>query len=193
MKIGIFGGSFNPIHIGHCILAEYIANFSDLDEVWLNVSPQNPLKQSADLADDKHRVNMLNIAIKDSKCLKMCDIEFSLPKPSYTITTLKTLKEKYPEHDFSLIIGADNWCNFKKWKDWETIIQNHDIWVYPRVGYDLVNKENYPNVKFINAPLIEISSTSIREMLKKGIDMNFFLPNGVLTYIHENKLYGING
>lgn len=193
MKIGIFGGSFNPIHIGHCILAEYIAKFSDLDEVWLNISPQNPLKSSSDLAEDSHRMNMLNIAIKESTCLKVCDIEFSLPRPSYTVTTLEKLKEKYPEHEFSLIIGADNWHNFKKWRNWEKIIQNHDILVYPRAGYELVNDGNYTNVKFIDAPLIEISSTFIRETLKKGINLNFFLPHGVLNYIQENKLYGING
>ena len=188
MKIGIFGGSFNPIHTGHCILANYILQNSDLDEIWLTVANQNPLKTEHG-ESNAHRLNMVNAAIEPCRNLKACDIEFSMPQPSYTIDTLQRLNKEYPDDEFTLIIGSDNWDIFHKWKDSEKIIRQFGLLVYPRRGYTSNLNSTNQNVKFIDAPLIEISSSFIRASIKDGKNMNFFLPEKVYKYIIQHKLY----
>lgn len=190
MNIGILGGSFNPIHIGHCILASYISQFvPSIDEVWLCVSPQNPLKGSADPTYDNHRLEMAKLAIASCRNLKVCDIEFSLPRPSYSIDTLNRLKADYPDHQFRMIVGSDNWVNFHKWKDYQTILKDFGLLVYPRPGYPIVPDENPGNVEFIDAPQFEISSTFIRKAIQSGSDVRFLLPDSVRHYITQNQLY----
>ncbi len=189
MKIGIFGGSFNPIHVGHCIVANYISQCAGIDEVWLLVSPQNPLKGDEDASYDRHRINMVSLAIGDCQRLKVCDIEFEMPRPSYTIDSLQKLKSTYPEHDFSIIIGTDNWMQFHKWKEWQRIIEDFGVVVYPRPGYPVDGDVLPEQVVLIKAPQVEISSTLIRNGLKLGEDMHFFLPEKVRKYIVDNNLY----
>lgn len=190
MNIGILGGSFNPIHIGHCILANYISQFvPSIDEVWLCVSPQNPLKGLADPAYDNHRLEMAKLAIAGCRNLKVCDIEFSLPRPSYSIDTLNRLKRDYPDHQFRMIVGSDNWVNFHKWKDYQTILKDFGLLVYPRPGYPIVPDENPGNVEIIDAPQFEISSTFIRKAIQSGSDVRFLLPDSVRHYITQNQLY----
>lgn len=190
MNIGIFSGSFNPIHIGHLILANYITEYSSLDEVWLLVTPHNPLKDDHILLDETIRLKMTDLAIKNYPKIKLSDIEFSLPRPSYTINTLNELKKKYPEHTFSLIIGADNWERFDQWKNSGDILANYKIYVYPRYGYS-VSMENRlrKTVEILNSPIVEISSTFIREGLKNGRNLQAFMPEIVYKYIKEHNLY----
>ena len=186
--IGILGGSFNPIHIGHCILANFLKQTVDIDEVWLNVSPQNPLKDALNSDYDNHRLEMARLAVKDCCGIKVTDIEFSLPRPSYTIATLRRLQSTYPDCRFKLIIGSDNWMVFDKWKNHEEIIYEFGVIVYPRPGYP-INNNNSKNVTFVDAPQIEISSTFIRQGLKDQLDMRFFIPDDVNAYIKDNNLY----
>ncbi|HCO66817.1 MAG TPA: nicotinic acid mononucleotide adenylyltransferase [Dysgonomonas sp.] len=190
MNIGIFSGSFNPIHIGHLILVNYITEYSELDEVWLLVTPQNPFKEEDDLLDEEIRLKMTELALKDYPKVKLSNIEFSLPRPSYTINTLEELEKKYPEDTFSLIIGADNWERFDQWKDSEDILANYKIYVYPRYGYS-VSRENRlkKSVEILNSPIVEISSTFIREGIKEGHDLKAFMPEVVYKYIKEHNLY----
>jgi len=190
MNIGIFSGSFNPIHIGHLILANYITEYSALDEVWLLVTPQSPLKDGKILLDEKIRLEMTNLAIKDYPKIKISDIEFSLPRPSYTVNTLHELKNKYPEHSFSLILGADNWEIFEFWKDYEDILEEYKIYVYPRYGYSVSTPSRYKKkVEVLDSPIVEISSTFIREGLKEGKDLRSFMPEIVYKYIKDHNLY----
>lgn len=190
--IGLFGGSFNPVHLGHTIVAGAVASSGMVDEIWLLLSPRNPLKTGVSELDDDtfHRLNMLRIAVSEigNDKIKICDIELSLPVPSYTINTLKTLKEIYPSYNFKLIIGGDNYENFKKWKENETIINEFGLIVYPRAGSNisLLEKEN---VNIVDAPIIEISSTKIRAGLKEGKSMSHFLTDKVGRYIELNHLY----
>ncbi len=190
MRVGVFSGSFNPIHVGHLILANYITEFVPVDEVWFLVTPQNPLKDKNTLADEKYRLEMAARAIKNYPKLKISDIEFSLPKPSYTINTLNVLKETHPENEFSLIIGADNWQSFDKWKDYEEILARYKIWIYPRFGYN-VSIQNGLNktVEVLDSPIVEISSTFIRNSIANGKNIRAFLPEAVYTYIGEKDLY----
>lgn len=174
-KIGIFGGSFNPIHIGHLALANYLCEFSHLDEVWFMVSPQNPLKRNAKLWDDDLRLELARLATEDYPKFKVCDIEFQLPRPSYTIHTLNALQERYPDIEFTLIIGADNWTLFPRWRSADEIIARHKVLIYPRPGYE-VNKEELPSsITLVETPLFEVSSTFIRESLEKGKDIRYFV------------------
>ena len=190
MKIGIFSGSFNPIHIGHMVLANFITEFTDIDEVWFLVTPQNPLKEDAILLDEVTRFEMTKLALADYPKLKASDFEFSLPKPSYTIHTLEALSEAYPDNTFSLIIGADNWEAFDRWRDFEEILEQYRIYVYPRFGYRIsISKKLKDRVEALNSPVIEISSTFIREALIKGKNMHAFLPESVHKYIIEKGLY----
>ena len=182
IKTGIFGGSFNPIHIGHLALANWLCEFEGLDEVWFLITPHNPLKQKEDLLDDNLRLEMAQAAVSDYPKFKVSDFEFHLPQPSYTIDTLKALHESYPDRDFHLVIGADNWQIFRKWKNYEEILTNYKLLVYPRLGFNIEIPENYPNVKKAEAPLIEISSTFIRNAYKTGKDVRFFLPERVRPY-----------
>lgn len=179
IKTGIFGGSFNPIHIGHLAIANYLCEFQGLDELWFMVSPQNPLKSGNDLLGDRERLEFVQTAIKDYPKFCACDFEFHLPKPSYTIHTLDKLKSTYPERKFYLIIGADNWVQFDKWKEAPRILRENDLLIYPRKDFH-IDKYTLPdNVHLIEAPLMEISSTFIRDSIRKGKDIRFFLPEPV--------------
>lgn len=187
--IGIMGGSFNPVHVGHLMLASYIAQHAGLDEVWLVVSPLNPLKAgSTDIIADTDRLAMLRLATEGSSLLKASDIEMHLPLPSYTVNTLDSLAAAHPDCRFRLIIGSDNWAVFDRWKDCERLISRYDIIVYPRPGYP-VDKDADQRVTVIDAPRFDISSTFIRSELAAGHDMNYFLPTGVYNYILRHNLY----
>ena len=188
LRTGIFGGSFNPIHIGHLALANYLCENDYIDELWFLVSPQNPFKQNEKLLDDKTRLRMVNAAVRGYGRFYVSDFEFSLPKPSYTINTLNKLSETYTDRDFYLIIGADNWAAFDRWKSPEEIISKHHVLVYPRLGYDIL--EMLPqNVRAVDSPLIEVSSTFIRESISQGKDVRYFLHHAVYEIIEKESLY----
>ena len=187
--IGIMGGSFNPVHIGHLMLAQYVVQWGYVDKVWLTLSPHNPMKTTTQLMPDMKRLAMLHKSTRDAKGIETCDIELSMPRPSFTIDTLDTLARRYPTKKFKIIIGSDNWQIFRKWKDWERILDDYSVLVYPRLGYP-VSTEEMDGMEFIDAPVIDISSTFIRRSISEGRDVSFFLPNGVYKYIIENKLYG---
>ncbi len=189
MKAGLFFGSFNPIHSGHLALADYMLEYTDLQNIWFIVSPQNPFKNKSDLLDEKDRLKIVNIAIGNNTKLKACDIEFELPQPSYTITTLNCLKVKYPEYEFALIMGADNLENFHKWKNYEEILKHYQLYVYPRTESDGGELKNHPHVKIVNAPLMEISSTAIRKAIKESNDIRSFIPDAVYQYIKKMHFY----
>lgn len=190
MKIGILGGSFNPIHIGHAILANYITQYTDIEQLWLMVSPQNPLKSEISDSYDVHRLAMAELVASKCENVITSGFEFTLPKPSYTISTLEALTKKFPQHEFVLIIGADNWQYFNKWKDSDLILKNHDIYVYPRKGYEInIPDDLKDKVYSLDSPIVEVSSTFIREQLKDNRNMNFYLPQDVYKYILKNRLY----
>lgn len=190
MNIGLYFGSFNPIHIGHLAIANYIVEFSDIEQLWFVVSPQNPFKKKSTLLDDYQRLELVNIAIDKDLRFKASNIEFNLPKPSYTINTLKYLEEKHPNFQFSLIMGVDNLTNLHKWKNFEQIIANYSIYVYPRPGIEITEnfKEN-ENIVILDAPIMDISSSFIREAIKKGKQINYYLPYKVYDYISEMHFY----
>ncbi len=187
-KTGLFFGSFNPIHIGHLAIANYIVEFTDLDNIWFVVSPHNPLKPKKSLLADNHRYYMVNLAVEDDHRFKVSNIEFHLPQPSYTVNTLAYLKEKYPGIEFSLIMGADNILTINKWRNYEYILNNYRIFVYPRPDYDLKNID-YPNVEIVNAPIMQISASFIRKAIKEGKDVRYFLLPKVWNYIDEMNFY----
>ena len=189
MKIGLFFGSFNPVHIGHLIIANFMATQTDLQQVWLVVSPQNPLKLKNTLARDRDRLNMVQLAIEDNPKLRASNIEFELPKPSFTIDTLAYLAEKYPQHEFSLIMGGDNIATLHKWKNYEMILRGYDIYVYRRPAYDLGDLATHERVKVFDAPLMDISATYIRKCLTEGKSIQYLVTHPVLTYIEEAKIY----
>lgn len=185
----MFFGTFNPVHNGHMVIANYMAEFTDLDQVWMVVSPHNPLKPAGSMLQDYHRFHLATLAIGDYKKIKASKIEFTLPKPSYTITTLTYLQEKYPNDNFVLIMGSDNLVTFKKWKNWEQILEYYEIYIYPRPESDGGELKNDPKVKYIEAPLMEISSTFIRQSIKSKKDVRFMLPESVYNYIEEMHFY----
>lgn len=189
MKIGLFFGSFNPIHTGHLIIANYMANHTYLDKVWLVVSPHNPLKEKKDLIQVYDRLEMAKLAIEDSLNIAVSDVELKLPQPSYTIDTLIWLKELYPEHEFSLIMGADNLKSLKKWKNYEVILRDYPIFVYPRPGSLAPEFENHPNITLTQTPLMELSSTFIRKAISQKKDVKYFLPDKVIDFIERKSLY----
>lgn len=190
MKIGIFGGSFNPIHIGHALVTNYISQHTDLDQIWLMVAPQNPLKDAPNSNMDIARIRMAEMVAHRLDKVSTSGFEFSLPRPSYTISTLNALKEKFPNDQFVIIIGADNWVSFPKWKNFNDIIMNFDIFVYPRRGYEIDTDKLPERVTFLkDAPMVEVSSTDIREGIKNENNMSFYLPDEVYEYILKNRLY----
>lgn len=186
---GLFFGSFNPIHVGHMILANYFVEFAGLGELWFVVSPHNPLKEQKSLLADYHRLEMVNLALDDDPRFRASDIEFHLPKPSYTVHTLAYLEEKYPNRKFALIIGGDNLESFHKWKNPEVLLQRFPVLVYSRPGHDNGSYSNHPSVKVFEAPLMEISSSMVRMAIRQGKNMRFFLPQGVWKYVEEMNLY----
>ncbi len=188
-KVGLFFGSFNPVHNGHMIIANYILEFSELEQIFFVVSPQNPFKKKVSLLADYHRLALVKEAIADNDRFHACDIEFKMPKPSYTIDTLTYLKEKYPEKEFSLIMGSDNLQNFHKWKNSNQIIKNHKIYVYPRPGFQEKKFQTSKNIIIINAPLMEISATFIRNAVKDKKDIRYFMPERVWNYLKEMHFY----
>lgn len=191
MNIGLYFGTFNPIHIGHLIIANHLAEFSGLDQVWLVVTPHNPHKQKSSLLNDYHRLEMVHLATEDYPKLKPSNIEFKLIQPNYTVDTLAYLDEKYPNYSFSLIMGEDNLNTFHKWKNYEVILNNHEIYVYPRVVG--AKPENplamHPKIHVIDAPIVEISSTFIRESIKKQKNIRPLLSEKVWEYIDKNLFY----
>jgi len=203
MKIGLYFGTYNPVHVGHLVIANYMAEYTDLDQVWLIVSPQNPLKEKSSLLADYHRLALVKIAIDDNPKLRASDIEFKLPKPSYTATTLAYLKEKHPEHEFALIMGEDNLRTLHKWQNHEIILKNHKIYVYPRVlttqeeaevstinaqiGNDFAQNSNV--VLCDDAPVMKVSASFIRQAIKDNKDVRYLLTEPVHKYIDEMNFY----
>lgn len=189
LRTGLFFGSFNPIHIGHLVIANYMATFSGLNEVWLVVSPHNPLKQKSGLANMYDRLEMAKLATENAPQIKVSDIEFKLPQPSYTIDTLTYLHERYPEKEFVLIMGADNLSSLKKWKNFEILLKDYHIYVYPRPGAEVSEWKNHPSITFTDTPEMEISSTFIRKALKDKKNIQFFVPDNVLEFIEQKNMY----
>lgn len=190
IKTGLFFGSFNPIHLGHLIIAGYILEYSDLDELWFVVSPQNPLKEKESLAPDHLRLDMVRNAIPaGNKRIKVCDIEFSLPQPSFTIDTLNALTRMYNEREFVVIMGSDSIKNIAKWKEYLQILNSFKIMVYPRKGFRTTNQKMSKNIVLVEAPIVELSSTMIRRAIHEGKDVSFFVPANVIPIILENQLY----
>lgn len=189
MKIGLFFGSFNPIHIGHLIIAGYMTEFTDLDRVWFVISPHNPLKDKKTLLSDNHRLQMVSLSIEDNRKLKASNIEFKLPQPSYTIHTLTYLSEKYPNQHFALIMGSDNLQTFHKWKNYEQILEHYEIYVYPRPGFDGGQMKTSAKVKMVNTPLMEISSSFIRQAVKDKKDVRYMMPEAGYKYMRDMHFY----
>lgn len=189
MKIGLFFGSFNPIHIGHLIIANYMATQTDLNKVWLVISPQNPLKPKKSLARDYDRLHLARLGIGDNPLIQASNVEFGLPKPSYTIDTLAFLKEKYPDREFALIMGGDNLATLHLWKNYEQILANHDIYVYNRPAVELGEFDSHPRVRICEAPLLDISATYIRDCIRAGKSVRYLVPDAVWEYLETSSLY----
>lgn len=189
MKIGLFFGSFNPIHVGHLIIGNFMATQTDLQQVWMVVSPQNPHKQKSSLARDYDRLHLVQLATEGNPKLQASNIEFGLPKPSYTIDTLTYLQEKHPEKEFVLIMGGDNLGTFHKWKNYEKILANHEIFVYQRPQYDLGELANHSKVHLFEAPLMDISASYIRESIQNGHSVEYLVSESVLKYLEDSNLY----
>lgn len=203
MKVGLYFGTFNPIHIGHLIISNYMADYTDLDEVWLVVSPQNPLKKKKSLLEDYHRLAIVRVAIEDNDNLRESDIEFKMPRPSYTADTLAYLKDKHPKNEFHLIMGEDNLRTLHKWKNFENILENHKLYVYPRVltiqeeqeveqiGYLPENElQKHKNIIMCDdAPVMKVSSSFIRQAIKDRKDVRYLLTEPVERYIEEMNFY----
>jgi len=189
MKIGLYFGSFNPVHTGHLVIAGHMAEFTDLEQVWMVVSPHNPLKLKQTLLQDYHRMALVKTGIGSNRKIKASDIEFKLPKPSYTINTLVHLKEQFPQHQFALILGSDTLETLPKWKNYEQILEGYELYVYPRPNSNGGELINHPKVKKVDAPLMEISSSFIREAIKNKKDVRYMLPESVWNYIEEMHFY----
>ena len=191
MKVGLFFGTFNPIHIGHLAIANHIVEFSDLDQVWFVVTPQSPFKTKQSLLDNYQRLQMVFLAAEDYPKLKPSNIEFNLPQPNYTVNTLAHLYEKFPDHTFALIMGEDNLKSFHKWKNHEVILENHELYVYPRISSEKSENEllKSKRVHLIDAPIMEISSTFIRNSIKEGKSIRPLLPEKVWQYLDEMNFY----
>lgn len=187
MKVGLFFGSFNPIHIGHLIIANIMQDQTDLDEVWFVVSPHSPFKKKSTLLHEFDRLKMVELAIWDHYHFKACDIEFHLPQPSYTIDTFTYIGEKYPHHEFKLVIGGDNLNHFHKWKNSEVLLDLYGLYVYPRPGEH--RRVNHENIRFVDAPMIDISATFIRNAIRNGHSVKYLLPPAVEDYIRDKKFF----
>jgi nicotinate-nucleotide adenylyltransferase len=188
MNIGLYFGSFNPIHMGHLIIANHIVEHSQLDKIWFVLSPHNPLKESHTLLNEYDRLHLVELAIKDNNRFRASNIEFSLPKPSYTIDTLTYLREKFPLEKFTVIMGSDSFQNLPRWKNYEQLIAQYPIIVYRRPGFE-VDAQQPSNITVLSAPLLEISSTHIRSMIKEGKSIRYLVPDAVVAYIKDNKYY----
>jgi nicotinate-nucleotide adenylyltransferase len=189
MKIGLFFGSFNPIHVGHLIIANHYVAFGDLDEVWLVVSPHNPLKKKSTLANDYERLHLVNLAIGDNLKLRASNIEFTLPRPSYTVDTLAYLSEKHPNKEFVLLMGGDNLGTLHKWKNYEILLKNHEIYVYQRPEYDLGELARHEKVCVFEAPVMSISASFIRKSLNEGKSIQYMVADSVMEYIESSGMY----
>ena len=191
MKIGLYFGTFNPIHVGHLTIANHMAEYSDLDQVWFVVTPHSPFKKKSSLLDNHHRYQMVDRAVEDYPNLRASDIEFNLPQPNYTINTLVYLEEKYPDYEFALIMGEDNLKSFHKWKNYEGILERHHIYVYPRIseGQRETHFDNHHKIHKVEAPIMELSSTFIRNAIKEGKNIRPMLPEHVWSYLDEMNFY----
>jgi len=192
MTVGLFFGSFNPIHIGHLAIANYMLAFTDMKELWFVVSPHNPFKKRQNMLSEADRLHLVNLAIEDHHPYRSCDMEFHMPKPSYTVNTLARLVDRYPQRKFALIMGSDNLAQFHKWKNSEAIIDNFHRYIYPRPDTPPHLMENIPNATIVDAPLMNISSSFVRQAIASGKDVPFFLHEKVYHYIKEMHFYEKN-
>jgi nicotinate-nucleotide adenylyltransferase len=188
MNVGLFFGSFNPLHAGHLIIANHFLNYTELKKIWFVVSPQNPFKESTTLLNEHNRLYLLKLATEEDNRIKVLDIEFNLPKPSYTATTLIHLQEKYPAYQFSIIMGSDSFQNLHKWKNYETIIRNYSIYIYPRSGFGIENKIN-ARITIVNAPILQISATEIRQLIRERKSIRYMVPDKVMEEIEKGGYY----
>jgi nicotinate-nucleotide adenylyltransferase len=188
MKIGLYFGSFNPVHVAHLIIANHILNETDIEKIWFIISPQNPFKIESNLLNEYHRLHLVRLATEDDNRIKPSDIEFTLPKPSYTINTLVYLEEKFPEHEFAIIMGSDSFQNLYKWKNYETIVKNYAIYIYIRPGFEMRNHLN-AKLNIIDAPLLQLSATQIRKYIKEGKSIRYMVPDKVLEEIERGGYY----
>lgn len=189
-RIGLFFGSFNPVHTGHLIIANHLVTRTELDEVWLIVSPQNPFKKRDNLADQYQRLHLVKLAIGDTPGLRGSDAEFKLPKPSYTVDTLAHLRDRYPEYDFALIMGGDNLPTLPKWKNYEVLLRDFTIYVYPRPGVELGELATHPSVRIVeNVPLMQLSATYVRQALRAGLSVRYLVPPAVEEELLSSRLY----
>ena len=188
MRVGLYFGSFNPIHTGHLIIANHVLEFAEVDRVWFIVSPQNPLKESRALLNEHHRLHLVNLAIEDNSHFKCSNVEFSLPRPSYTIDTLTYLTEKYPKYEFSVIMGADSFSNIQKWKNYQQILHKHKLIIYKRPGFEIQTISG-ANINVVDAPLLEISATYIRDQIQQKKSIKYLVPPSVEEYILANHYY----
>ncbi len=188
-NVGLFFGSFNPIHVGHLIVANSMLELTDLDEVWFVVSPQNPFKERKTLLADHHRLQMVRVAIEDNYNMRASDVEMHLPIPSYTVVTLAHLADKYPDKHFSIIMGGDNLENFRRWRNYEYILEHYDLFVYPRPGSELGDLAEHPHVHIVDVPMMDISSSYIRNMIAQGHSPKYMLTEPVFQYLTEMHFY----
>ena len=190
MKIGLYFGSFNPIHTGHLIIAQHILNHTEIQRLWFVISPHNPLKDKASLANDRDRLHLVQLSIEDNPSMKASDIEFKLPQPSYTIDTLTYIKEKYPRYEFALIMGADNLISLPKWKNYQLLINNYPIYIYKRPNYPIESAlVQHENIHVLDTPLLDISSTWIRQLIKTKKSIRYLVPEKVFEYLESSHLY----
>ncbi len=188
MKIGLYFGSFNPIHVAHLIIANHILNETDIEKIWFIVSPHNPIKNETGLLNEYHRLHLIRLATEEDNRIKVSDIEFGLPKPSYTVNTLAYLAEKHPEHEFCIIMGSDSFQNLHKWKNAEVIIKNYSIYVYRRPGFDITDTKG-ALLQIVDAPLLQLSATRIREYIRNGKSVRYMVPDKVLEEIEKGGYY----
>lgn len=188
MKIGLYFGSFNPIHTGHLIIAKHVLNFTGLKQVWLVLSPHNPLKKSSQLLNEYHRLHLARLAAEGENDIKVSNVEFNLPKPSFTIDTLTHLKEQYPDHEFCIIMGSDSFCNIEKWKNYKVLLAHYELLIYMRPGFE-ISETHGAKITILKAPLLEISSTHIRELIKNKKSFRYLVPDIVKEEIERNSYY----